>query len=568
MNRQQAIVSVAFGLCAAVGLAGTFSGLGVSSLWVDELFTAWVVGADRDPSAFLERALTDVHPPLYYASLFVYSLGFGTSDAALRAFSAVAAILAIVVFVVFGRGSFSLNARLFAAAMASGSSYWFIQSQNARSNALGLLVGAAILTLSLSLLRQREGPVKRPGAVTALLFLVLFGAFVHFYVGYVGLAVLLSLAALRPDYRALAATSAALLVAALAVYVRLVVEPFGQWLTGTTWMESDVHWYAAQLGSALRSSADILGLGALAVCLVLLASALALASNSAKIGEYWRTWRRHPLQALKETDRVALFLLAVPALVFGGGVVSSILLSPNFLDRSFLLVSPFLWGLAAKLYDAAFDRGLGQFKPIANGALILILVAMSSVVQARAFPRNQLFRESAAWVGGFPECSGQVIPILFDRTADALVITKPGFHEWFIPAARARYLRGVNGMLVPLDQEAPEEVRQAWRERLQGGTCPVLGLSTDPAPLERAREIAAIVADRAGDGARTRVGVEFFPEPAFRRYRRPHDVNKGAPPPRPRERVDRDGLGHRIKGTGLFVIYVKRNDQTTGTQRQ
>ena len=104
----------------------------------------------------------------------------------------------------------------------------------------------------------------------------------------------------------------------------------------------------------------------------------------------------------------------------------------------------------------------------------------------------------------------------------------------------------MNGVLVPLDQEAPEEVRQAWRGRMQDGTCAILGWSTDPAPLERAREIAAIVADRAGDGAGARVGVEFFPEPAFRRYWRTDDVHK----------------------EGLFVIYAERDDQQIGTQRQ
>ena len=69
-------------------------------LWLDELFTARVVG--RESWAGLRAELAgDVHPPLYFALLRVWSSVAGTSDLALRLPSVLA-----------GVGSIALVARL------------------------------------------------------------------------------------------------------------------------------------------------------------------------------------------------------------------------------------------------------------------------------------------------------------------------------------------------------------------------------------------------------------------------------------------------------------------------
>src|SRR5260370_18261825 len=52
-------------------------------------------------------------------------------------------------------------------------------------------------------------------------------------------------------------------------------------------------------------------------------------------------------------DPVMGLLLGVPLLVLAGSVVSSTLFTPNFFDRSFLILSPFLWAFCAGLYDKA-----------------------------------------------------------------------------------------------------------------------------------------------------------------------------------------------------------------------
>lgn len=534
MNLRWRLDSCALGLCVLVGLVGAFVGLGVSSLWVDELFTAWVVGADGNAAKALDRALQDVHPPFYYLSLFAYSLPFGASDVALRSFSAIAAVSAIGVFVFGCASTFSLNGRLFGAAIATGSSYWFIQAQNARSYALALLLGAGILALSLSLLRRKEAPPQHPATSASLFALILLGAFTHFYLGVLGLAVLLVLAVMRPDYRVALVGSALVVAATMLVYLRFVVKPLSQWLKPASWIRDDLPWYLYQISSALGSTLDRFGVVAIAVCAAFIALSRGRESALTRTRTYIDAVRRQPRRVVDAADSTILFLVGVPAVVLSGAVVSSALLSPNFSARNFLIVSPFLWGLAAKAYDEAFERAPSRIAPYGRSVAITLVAAMTFVVQARAFPRNMPFRDAGDWIASFAACRGETIPILLDDAQDAQAITKAGFLEMIIPATRARYLPGMKPVLVRAIEEPPTELVQVWGERQAHGACPILAWSVDPATPARADEIAAIFGKLLGSGVAERVRVRFFPEPEFRRYGQ-----------------------QRLRNEGLFVVYVE-----------
>ncbi len=178
-----------FGTACTIGLAFAFVGLETHSFWYDELFTARLL-EPANGTTLLSRIATDVHPPLYLLALALFTQLFGEGDAALRSFSAIAACGAILVFIAATRSAFSLPARLFGAAMATGSLFWFYQAQNARSYALSLLISAAVMAIGLSLLRGRS---RRRLLVPGLLALMIAGSFVHFYVMYVCLAVLIVL---------------------------------------------------------------------------------------------------------------------------------------------------------------------------------------------------------------------------------------------------------------------------------------------------------------------------------------------------------------------------------------
>jgi hypothetical protein len=132
-SREEILPTALFGLACLVGLVGAFVGLTASSLWIDELFTTWVIGDDSSLANVASRALTDSNPPLYYFIVFFFTRAFGDSDATFRVFSAICASAAILVLVCATARSFSLPARLFAAALATASTFWFAQSQNARA---------------------------------------------------------------------------------------------------------------------------------------------------------------------------------------------------------------------------------------------------------------------------------------------------------------------------------------------------------------------------------------------------------------------------------------------------
>src|SRR5262245_57234386 len=180
LEADRRVAVACFGAACAVGLVFAFVGLDTHSFWYDELFTARLL--EPEPGTTLpSRIATDVHPPLYLLALGLFTDILGDSDWALRAFSAIAACGAIVLFIAGTRSAFSLPARLFGAAMATGSLFWFFQAQNARSYALCLLIGSAVMVIALALL-QGEG--RRRLLLAGLLALMLAGSFVHFYLLY------------------------------------------------------------------------------------------------------------------------------------------------------------------------------------------------------------------------------------------------------------------------------------------------------------------------------------------------------------------------------------------------
>ena len=97
-------------------------------MWFDELITAGIVEPDGRSGSLFIRIASDLNAPLYPITLALYSKVVGTSDSALRSFSALAACAAVLLFLFGTQRSFSLPARLFGTAMATGSFYWFVRS--------------------------------------------------------------------------------------------------------------------------------------------------------------------------------------------------------------------------------------------------------------------------------------------------------------------------------------------------------------------------------------------------------------------------------------------------------
>ncbi len=75
-----------WGALLLFGTLLVFWGIGRESLWFDESYSAAM--ARNSLADILRYAPGDVHPPLYYLALRLFSVVFGDSEAALRAFSA------------------------------------------------------------------------------------------------------------------------------------------------------------------------------------------------------------------------------------------------------------------------------------------------------------------------------------------------------------------------------------------------------------------------------------------------------------------------------------------------
>src|SRR5262249_57598590 len=85
-------------------------------------------------------------------------------------------------------------------------------------------------------------------------------------------------------------------------------------------------------------------------------------------------WGRFPL------DAMAGLLLGVPILVLAGSIVSSTLFTPNFFDRSFLILSPFLWAFCARLYDESLAMTPGPAPLPLTLALSAVVLGIASLL--------------------------------------------------------------------------------------------------------------------------------------------------------------------------------------------
>ena len=409
-----------------VAAIGGFLGLDTDGFWLDELFTAWVIGTDHNLTAVLARALTDVHPPIYYLSAFGVSEVFGSSETALRLYSATAALGALLVFAIGTRDSFTFTARLFAVAVAMGSTNWFLQSHFARSNSLAMLIAAVLLMLALRLVKHDRSERPASGAITALTVTMLVGPFVHFYLLFVDLAVLATLFIYCPRRRWFITMLGFGLTLAVAAYVKLVLNPRTVMLLDKAWIGNDLHWYLARTSMALLETSSWQTGLTVALCTAVAAVNLA----------------RMPFPRITAATLDArLICVAVPILVALAGIASSLLSQPNYTDRNVLIASPFLWGVFALIYDVGVGQ-LGRWRAGVTLLAAILLLPSATRVADRFRPYNTPFRGAAEWVLARPGCRGRTIPVLIDR----MTRMKPGQAEMHARHEYGHYLAGQAGV--------------------------------------------------------------------------------------------------------------------------
>lgn len=396
--RWQAVV---YGLIALIACAGAFIGLSASSLWIDELFTVYLIHHHGGLGEVFRRALTDTHPPLYYFLLYAWTRMAGLSETALRLPSAIFAVASLGIFAFGTRRVLSRAGIAFACAVAGVSEFWFEHSQNARSYALCLALSAGLLSAALAFRRRVQTRADFPlGQWLALSLLGLVASLTHAYLllatGMVLLFLLLSLPSWR--IRAALIASGLVILAFNVTYYRMMMHASEQNLQGL-WFDNSASFIKQQIRDALYG---LMQRQIIAVTLLLI-----LFGIRQKIAG--TAFFTQDTRDTRWATGLATFVLA-GVIVCGIGV--SLTVAPSFSDRNLLTCVPFAWLLVGRLYDAAGPRG------DTRGSAVIAVLAMLMVggylyrVPGRELPRRENWRASAQYVSQWPGCTGQLVPAI------------------------------------------------------------------------------------------------------------------------------------------------------------
>ncbi|MBO9662027.1 hypothetical protein [Dokdonella sp.] len=470
-------------MIAVAGAILAFVGLSASSYWIDELFTLYVVDPHASRAQMMWRILRDVHPPLYYILLNGWGAVFGQSEAAIRSFSAICAVAALLVFAWGVRRIVSPVAIAFACAVATTSTFWFEQAQNARSYGWVMLLGASVLAAALHLRRSVRREAGFPlGAWSILSLLGLAAGLTHSYLLLAtGMVLLYLIATLRPARLRLAlAASGAAILGAYLVFLWFQLHTIDRDFSAD-WFRSDFGFIGGQI---LQAMGD--GLSRQAALVVV---ALAIA---------WAATRGRAAVADGIAYDDANWASGLAVFVIGGGLVSGIvvtkLIAPSFSFRNVLTFAPFAWLLLARLYDVAGPRARTRAGAV-GVVLIAALLGWQQVVLARGRPlqRNEPWRASADYVRALDSCAGAPIPAVVlpeaysGQEADLRVLAAH-YHGYYLP---------------PQDRVqvfTPTEVLQQARGEATADAngCPLLAWSVRGLGEPRAVTLAMALVSRLG----------------------------------------------------------------------
>lgn len=152
-------------LAVAAGLR--FYQLGAQSLWSDEGNSAAL--ATRSFAQIARDAAADIHPPLYYWLLRLWTRAAGINEAGLRSLSALLGLLLVLVTANLGRRLFGRVTSLAVAFIAAIAPFQVYYSQEARMYMLLALEAAAAVNLFWYLVDQEDKALSQARQPTAAL---------------------------------------------------------------------------------------------------------------------------------------------------------------------------------------------------------------------------------------------------------------------------------------------------------------------------------------------------------------------------------------------------------------
>lgn len=156
-----------------------------SSIWFDEAYSAYLVRGDF--KQIWEMTAVDVHPPLFYFLLKIWSIMFGTSAVAMRFMSVFFGLIAIVFIFHLVKKWFGVKVASVATLTAAVSPMLVRYSQEMRMYTLVLLIvvmATYYLTLALEKGTERSG--RKYWVVYAVLMAI--GMWTHYFSAFMWIA--------------------------------------------------------------------------------------------------------------------------------------------------------------------------------------------------------------------------------------------------------------------------------------------------------------------------------------------------------------------------------------------
>lgn len=392
-------------LLICVAVVGSFTHLGASSLWLDELFTVHLADSTLvDFKTFLARASEDVHPPGYYTLVWITGrLTGGDMAIVARGVSAAAATIMLVVLYFTMPPWVSRPARVFGCTLAATSAIFYIYTQEARSYTLSWVMTAALVGLVFVIVHRAraQGPVSLP-LLAFTLFGIIAGLSHAYLIPLSGAMVIVMLGFARSwAHRAgFALAGITILIADLA-YIR--------WHADKIASDVTKHWYRADFGFIWQHTESGINSVRGSEPEEILTTALILLGTCAAA---WM-WRKGP--APNPLDRhVTDVTLIVATSIISIALVLLITLTytPSYSSRFFLVLAPLYWMLCAFLFEALL-RSQWKWPILALTVLATAAFALLSIrITWRDIPRKQTWRETAHFVQALPGCENATLPVV------------------------------------------------------------------------------------------------------------------------------------------------------------
>jgi mannosyltransferase len=355
----------------AFGALLRFGTLGLQNFWPDEAVTAALVRLDL-PDMLDTMSATESTPPLYYLVARGWVVLFGDGEVGLRALSALTGTLTIPVVYAAAEAITSRKTALVVAALAAVNPALVWYSQEARSYAMVVLLGALSLLFLVRAVRSGSKRDTAWWAVTGALALL-----THYFAGFLVAGEALWLLASHPRRRAAAMAVGSVAACCLAL-LPLAVHQSRQ--GNLAFIEE------TPLPSRVRDIAELFLTGPLGYEVRFAVPALEVIALAA-------------LALLLRAHASQRRSLLLPAALALGGISVPVLLAligPDYvLDRNFL---PF-W-LPAAIVVAV---GLNASRSPRAGAVVGVALLAGSIWLAAAVPLDRSIQREAITAGLVPE---------------------------------------------------------------------------------------------------------------------------------------------------------------------